>query len=182
MEQIRIVSIPEQIIFYKGKDDNKVEISNGEIVNINTEYSLYQIKTSMKYDGYYDLYYQGMAKELEFTNFYSKAHFVETQGNSVYSDYEDDFKQNIFYGRTNKLSFRLCYEFCKDCYEIGGSINDQRCESCLPEYSYDYWNYFNKTYSSNCVPSNYMNDIENNQIVPCDSAHPFKSYHNKTIK
>ena len=74
------------------------------------------------------------------------------------------FKANIFYGRTNKLSFKLCHDYCSECYELGNSINSQKCESCLPDYSYDYWNYFNKTFKSNCVPENYMNDLENNKI------------------
>ena len=108
----------------------------------------------IKTDVYYELYYQGIIKELEYDDFYNQAHQKEThaQNGNDYNGYKNDFKANIFYGRTNKLSFKLCHDYCSECYELGNSINSQKCESCLPDYSYDYWNYFNKTFKSNCVP------------------------------
>ena len=40
VDQIKIVSTPEQIKFYKGKDQNLIEIENNEIMSINSDYSL----------------------------------------------------------------------------------------------------------------------------------------------
>ena len=44
-DKIKIVSIPEQLKFSIGKDENKVEIENGEIIDVNVEYSLNQINS-----------------------------------------------------------------------------------------------------------------------------------------
>ena len=134
VEQIKIVSIPEQLKFYNGKDESKIEITNDEIIDINIDYSLYQIKNLIKTDVYYDLYYQGKIKELEYDSFYAQSHQHEkyAQDNNNYNGYRNDFKAKEFYGRTNKLSFKLCHDYCSTCYELGDLIDRQNCQSCLP--------------------------------------------------
>ena len=81
-----------------------------------------------------------MVKELEYTAFYENAHKVIThaQDSNNYNGYEEDFLAHEFFGRTNKLSFKLCHDYCNTCYEIGVDINHQNCVSCLEQYTYDY--------------------------------------------
>ena len=182
MNNIKIISIPEEVKMYLENGDEKTEILNDTIIDLSLRYSFSQNKSSLKTYKYYDIYYQYMIKELEFNEFYNKAHKVDThaQNNNNYNNYQNDFKATIFYGRTNKLSFKLCHNFCSKCYEMGVSINDQKCVSCLPEYTYDYWIYFNNTLSSNCVPPNYLNDIENKRIIECTLETNSKFYYNRT--
>ena len=102
-DKIKIVSIPEQIKFSIGKDENKVEIENGEIIDVNVEYSLNQINSLIKTDEYYDLYYQGIIKELEYDDFYSQAHHLETHAENAndFNDYESKFFLILF----NQIAF-----------------------------------------------------------------------------
>ena len=108
VNQIKIVSIPDEIKLYNGKDENKILIANEENININIDYSLYQNKDILKTEIYYELYYQGIIKELNYDEFYQQQHQMETyaEGNNDYDGYENEFEANVFYGRTNKLSFK----------------------------------------------------------------------------
>ena len=73
----------------------------------------------------------------------------------------------VYYGRINRLQFKLCNDFCETCYELGISENNPKCLSCLPKYQYDYWYYFNNTLG-NCVSEVYYYDKENNSLVLCN--------------
>ena len=54
-------------------------------------------------------------------------------------------------GRVNILKFKLCHKFCKECKEYGSNDNDQKCDTCKNEYTYDYLAYVNR-FTGNCVP------------------------------
>mgnify|MGYP002624775866 CR=1 FL=1 len=79
-------------------------------------------------------------------------------------NYESQYNKKTFYGRTNRLRFKLCHRFCGSCSVIGIDDNKQKCLSCLPEYQYDYFNLSR----SNCVPEGYYYDIEINKLIKCD--------------
>ena len=51
---------------------------------------------------------------------------------------------DIYPGRINRVKFKLCHEYCETCYELSTSNNEQKCESCLPKYQYDYLYFLNK--------------------------------------
>ena len=73
-----------------------------------------------------------------------------------------------YFGRTNRLKFKLCHKYCETCNELSTSDNEQKCLSCLPEYQYDYL-YFQKINNNellNCVPENHY--LDGNNIIPCD--------------
>ena len=183
--QMKIVSIPEGIKLYKINEDNtREEIVNGTIIDVDTtknNYVLSQDKDLMKTYELYDIYYQHIITELNYNDFYSNSHhnYDFSQNNNGYNNYQNDFQPHIFYGRTNKLSFKLCHDFCNTCKELGYDIDHQKCETCLPKYTWDYWNYFNRTYSSNCVPFDYMNILEEQKIVKCNTV-DYKFYFNET--
>ena len=73
----------------------------------------------------------------------------------------------LYYGRTNRLKFKLCHEYCDTCYELGINNNEQKCSFCLPMYQYDYWYYYNNT-QGNCVPEGYYNNLETKELVQCN--------------
>ena len=93
-----------------------------------------------------------------------------------------DHPLNPFYfGRINRLQFKLCHEYCETCYELSTSNNEQKCESCLPKYQYDYLYFLNKTKKNPnniCVPEGKYYDTDNQELSKC-SRH-FKYYFNTT--
>ena len=84
-------------------------------------------------------------------------------------------QRKIYFGRTNRLKFKLCHDYCETCYELGTSIVEQKCISCLPEYQYDYLYFSNrvKENQNNCVPEGYYYDTNENKLYKCDSTEKF---------
>ena len=109
--------------------------------------------------------------------------------NYYYIDYQyivkDPKDGEQYYGRTNRLKFKLCHDYCETCYELGTSDNDQKCLSCLSEYQYDYFYFTQKNNNNellNCVPEKYYNN--GNNLAQCDeenTKHYFNLTNNKTI-
>ena len=98
--------------------------------------------------------------------------------NNGYNSFPAEYQQKMYYGRINRLTFRLYHDFCETCKELGYSNDAQKCITCLSEYKYDYYNYFNK-YPENYVPSGYYNDLTNKKLVTCNSENS-KYYYNIT--
>ena len=176
VEEIKLVSIPEEIIFYKSEND--IPLSNDE--RISTDHVLKQNKDKIKYDKNYFLDYQFIAKGFEtYNELYNHAHKKNyTYNTGKTCNFQESYSQKIYYGRTNRLSFRLCHEYCETCEEIGNSIDNQKCLTCLPQYKYDYYNHLN-IFPSNCVPEGYFNDLTNNKLVECSPSNS-KFYFNET--
>ena len=175
IEKVKLIEIPDEIKFYR--IGNNTALISGE--EINSDNILKQNKDLIKYDRNYTLDFQFMALGLKtYEDVYKQAHEKNKMSNNGYNNFPDNYNQTIYYGRVNKLTFRLCHDFCETCKEIGYSNNDQKCITCLPEYKYDYYNYFN-IYSENCVPSGYYNDLTNKKIEACSSTNS-KYYYNIT--
>ena len=166
-EKINLVSILEQIIFYN-KENKNTKLTNNETLNIN--YIFKQNKNIIKTYEYYNLSYQFIIQEANYEKFNSFAYeIIDIPSTLPYS--EDDqinfFISNKFFGRTNILQFKLCHKFCETCSEIGININDQKCESCLPDYQYDY----QEISFPNCVPEGHYKNSEN-KIVSFLEGYP----------
>ena len=84
----------------------------------------------------------------------------------------------MYYGRINRLKFKLFHEFCETLYELGISDGEQKCLSCLPDYRYDYF-YYSYEPNKNCVPEGYYYDKEENVSIKCNSTNS-KFYLNTT--
>ena len=151
IRKIKLVSIPKEIIIYN-KNDHSQAILNGTIID-EGNYVLYQNKEVIKTNKLYELEYQYLVEE-SFEN------------------------RQILYGRVNKLSMKLCHEFCDSCYQLGISENEQYCLSCLEQYAYNYFSYFN-IFKSICVPEGYYYDKEVEQLIKCDTVQ-YKYYYNIT--
>ena len=179
---IRLVSIPQEIIILESEEQTRNEIENGNeedssqytqlgndsFLNREHYHVLKQNKNLTKTSKYYFIDYQYMVEENE-----------ERRRRRLVGDLEP-IPPKIYYGRINRLQFKLCNDYCETCYELGISENNQKCSTCLPKYQYDYWYYFNNTLE-NCVPEEYYYDIENNSLVLCNSVES-KFYYNKTNK
>ena len=125
----------------------------------------------------YILDYQYMAKDkASYNDMYNQAHDKDNgDGHNPDGSY---YSQKIYYGRVNRLTFRLCHDYCETCKELVNLINNQKCVTCLPQYRYDYFNFFN-LYPENCVPEGYFNDLTNKKLVECTGSNS-KFYFNKT--
>ena len=163
VDRIKLTSIPEEILFYNGYDNTL--ISNNSIIDSN--YILKQNTDKVKENKYYYLDYQFIAREPDFDTYF--------KGNNVYktsfigtteTEFQNYYIQKYFFGRTNTLKFKLCYEYCKTCINLGVSSNEQKCQSCLDEYSY---NYIGNSYLV-CTPENYYYDFENKLLKPCSEG------------
>ena len=89
-------------------------------------------------------------------------------GDNCNGFFKDQYVQKTFYGRKNRLYFKLCHDYCGSCIEYGITENEQKCLTCSEEYSFDYWFYLKK-YIANCVPDGYFYDNETSTLVQCDS-------------
>ena len=97
-----------------------------------------------------------MVKEPDFDTFksFSINTYDKTKDN-VNPYYKDVYSPKTFYGRTNRLYFKLCHDYCETCNQFGLSIHYQKCYSCLKEYTYDYLTIIHH-FTENCVPYDYF--------------------------
>ena len=137
-EKIRLISIPDEIIFYNVNDVN-TKLSNGDILN--KEYILKQNESLVKTNKYYYLEFQFIVQEPDYNTFNSKAKYIIDYPSSSSDEYVDQstyYEYKTFYGKKISIKFKLCHEFCSICKKIGTSIHDQKCETCLEDYQYFY--------------------------------------------
>ena len=159
VDQIKLISIPEELIFLN-KTDNSPIINND---NINVNHILIQNDSIIKNNSYYYLDYQFMVKEPDYKTLYS-SYLNCSVGDSI--NLSAYYVPKILYGRTNTLKFKLCHKYCKTCRKIGISDNNQKCLSCLDEYSY--FSFYNP--SSECIPHGYYYDEKSKELVECISG------------
>ena len=150
-KSIKLISIPTELSFYNIKDDQKIKINNEEILDYSHEIVLN--KNIQKLNKIYYFEYQHMAIEPELNKFdqYTKSIKILTsiEGNNAN---EEEFSQNnIYFGKTCKAKFKLCYDLCETCESLGISFDDQKCLTCINNYNY---------YKGNCYPEGYEIETE----------------------
>ena len=180
-EKIKLIFIPKELIISKQQQNIFISLENNSYIYQNDKIILNQSFSSIKTSRYYYIDYQYIVKEKEISN--GMVHEVEKEDEEIkvnrwLSSSQNENEQKTYYGRINRLQFKLCHEYCQTCREIGISYNDQKCLSCLPNYQYDYWYYYNNTFKK-CVPEGYYNDLETNTLYSCDEKE-YKYYKNKT--
>ena len=176
IEKIKLVSICDELLLYQGKlNIDKEEYALSANDSFDANYALIQnINITKEEDKLYILEYQYMVKEPNYTTFYSKSNSeISSPENYDASQY---YQPKIFYGRTNLLQFKLCHQYCITCKEYGLSNNNQKCLDCKEQYSYDYLAFIGN-FSGNCVPYGQMYDIENQELIFCNST-IYKYYFN----
>jgi len=158
VEKIILVSIPEQISFYNSVDGN-IKLINGS--ELNKEYIFKQNNDIIKTDELYALAYQFIVEEPE-----SYTDYIIAEINEPSDDSSETLQRTTFYGKTNTVKFKLCHDYCASCNEYGISNDDQKCMSCLENYTYDYYN----EYPSNCVPEGYFNNKREGKLEKCNET------------
>ena len=174
-DKIILSSIPNEILFYNKTNEN-IKLENEDFLDIN--YILKQNEQIIKYDKYYSLDYQFIIQEPNYETFNDNSKNIIDYpdiNSDSYIDQENFFNQKIFYGRTNTITFKLCYNFCETCNKYGISNDTQHRLSCLPDYRYDYF----KNNTSNCVPEGYFYDMEEKKLYECNNTNS-KYYFNLT--
>ena len=161
-DQIKLVSIPEEIIFYD-KNDIFLQLTNGSVLY--TDYILKQNKIMVKTNKNYSIDFQLIIREPDYDTFNKNPKDIIncSSSDSAFEDQKNYFRQKVFYGRTNTLKFKLCHPYCATCTLIGKTINDQKCKSCLNEYQYDYPDIT----LPNCVPQGYFKESQDD-IKECN--------------
>ena len=180
VEKINLVSIPPELLFYNvtGGVQDANPLPNDTFFDSN--HKLYQnFHLNKTFRDYY-IDYQYIVKEPSYSTFYPSDTVDYPSNFDASTDFEASRK--TLYGRTNRIKFKLCYQYCNHCLEFGKTIVDQKCLSCLEDYSYDYWTYLGKYYG-NCVAINQYYDRNNNQIINCDNTFKYLKDHetNKRI-
>ena len=169
INKINLLYFPKEIWFFNGTGNTK---ENNILLNnsfFDENHTLYQNKELTKNNSLYFLEYQFIVKEPEFNNdtFYD----IKIDDGSSYN-FEEEFEPRIFYGRTNKLFFKLCHKYCLTCNEYGLSDTepkDQKCLSCSENYTFDYWSYL-KNGEFYCIPEGYYYVKEDKIIKECNTT------------
>ena len=156
--EIKLVSIPNEILFYNKNGASENLISNGGYLK--EEYTFKQNQNIEKTDGYYYLDYQPILEEPSYSNYNDGTITSILDSNT---DYQNNYQQKRYYGRTITVKFKLCHQYCEKCKKYGLSNNNQLCLSCLQDYRY----FNDKEFNSNCVPNGYFYDDSSNTLSQC---------------
>ena len=162
-DQIKLTLIPNEILFYNNENEL---LANDSILYNN--YNFIQNINIDKNDKFYSFDYQNIIQEADYDTFDSSAITtisISSSSSSISESQKNYYTQNYFFGRTNTIKFKLCYEYCATCKKIGIKISDQKCETCLDTYNYYYYND-----STNCVEEGYFIDKDINQKIKCNKT------------
>ena len=180
VQKINLVSIPDELIFYNVtngvQDENK--LPNDTFFDAN--HKLYQNRAINKTFKYYYLDYQYIVKDPVYSTFYDTTNKEVLNYKDDDNNFESIYVRKTYYGRTNRLKFKLCHNYCGTCYEFGINEHKQECLTCLTPYQYDYWYYLQK-YIANCVPEGKYYDLNISKLVDCDSG-KYKYFYPETNK
>ena len=177
LNKAQLVSIPDEIKIYQ----DSTQLINGSILN-EKPVSFQNTNLNKTYQNY-SLYFRLYVQEPDYTTFTSMAtqHIrTDNNGNDIEENFASFYNDRIrtFEGRSVRLYFKLCHDYCETCNILGTSLDFQYCLTCLPEYRYDYWNYFG-VYPINCVPKDHYNDLETGKLMECTYENS-KFYYNTT--
>ena len=149
-DNIKLVLIPEEILFFNKSNEN-IKLNNDNILNKN--YLLKQNEEIVKTDKYYYLDYQIIIQEPDYDIFNEKSkNIINFSYDNNNEDQKNYFIQKHFYGRINRIKFKLCHNSCSNCRKFGKSNDNQQCLSCLNNSKYD-------ESSQNCFPEEYSHNV-----------------------
>ena len=174
--RIKLVSIPDELIIIQMDNGNTEgnQLQNNSELNRDNTYIIKQNIDLNKTSKYYYIDYQYIVKENE--DDYPQ---VKPGGPRIL----DSEESKLYYGRINRLQFKLCHEYCETCLQIGITNREQKCTSCLPEYQYNYFTFINNNNFEeneiNCVPEEYFFVQDSNELQLCDETNS-KFYINTT--
>ena len=137
-------------------------MQNNSYLNEGIIYRIKQNKNLVKTSQYYYIDYQYIVKENE-----ESADVKEFQTKRRLASEESKY----YYGRINRLKFKLCHKYCEKCYELSVLDEAQKCTSCLPENQYNYLTFTNdndyQENEINCVPEGFYFVRDRNVLASC---------------
>ena len=167
-KEIKLVSIPDDLIFYNNKSYNKslqgqnetnklTKLNNGNILFY--EHELYLNESNIK--NYYTiLQYQLIAHESYIENNYNELNYFNAEGEDDNFDFENNRK--IFYGKLSEVKLQL-YENCDQKYYINKENNKKVClnneKNCPAKYP------FLNIETNECKQDFTYEDIINSNII-----------------
>jgi len=187
LTKIILLSFPEEILLYlyNFKNQEEIQLENqGKKQYIGSKCFLAKFLGKNENCQDYDLIIRENKNLIKTFQYY----YIDYQNILI----EDNFpevnqeEQNFqpYFGRINRLKFKLCHKYCEKCYELSASDKEQKCLSCLPEYQYDYLNYINRVEKNpnGCVPEGYYYDEDKNELSLCNSTNYFFFFNTENNK
>ena len=153
IQQIKIISIPNEINLYKIENDNtKTQIQ------INDEYSpdmkliISPKNDVIKTDSTYYIEYQYQYSEPDYDTFNQYPDIISDYPENITVDQKTEFNNDRqIYEKIFKIEFKLCNDYCKTCKLIGKSNKQTKCVECQDDLKY----YLDDNSNSNtCFPKN----------------------------
>ena len=139
-KQIKLITIPQELNFYNIENGTKIKVNEGEILKYN--YEINQNNNIKFGNKTYYFEFQHIAKEPDKNNYGKYSIDVITENSIGYQNIvELEFESQVFYGKINKIEFKLCYELCDTCEYLGIKSDEQKCLTCIENYT---------NYNGNC--------------------------------
>ena len=132
---IIITDLPEETsnILVQRNNDKKTTLKKGDILSLNEEIIItYEGTISNIPKGNYIVSFTPYLNEADSDEHYECSFDEENMGQEVPTTWRPD----EYYGRTFNFEFTIgkCFSNCMTCTFIGTNIQDQKCDTCLPEY------------------------------------------------
>ena len=127
-DNIKLVLIPNEILFFNSINEN-LKLNNNDILNKN--YLLKQNEEIIKNDEYYYLDYQVIIQEPDYDTFNNQSKNIINYSIEENKDQKNYFEPKQFYGRTNRIKFKLCHNSCTRCTKF--VINEENLNKCYSE-------------------------------------------------
>ena len=136
LKEIKLISFPNEIMFYNiGTNGEISQLNQKEILKINHKIEQ-KLMITKNLDNIYYIEYQYIIKEPSYNKFNEFPVIIKDYPENSTQTQEEEFLQNVFYSRINKLKFRLCNEHCKTCVYLGTQRNN-KCLTCIDSSEID---------------------------------------------
>ena len=148
-KQIKLITIPDELLFYNIEDGVETQVNEGGILK--HDYKISQSNNVKMRNKTYYFEFQFIAQEPEINKFNEYTISIITENKIGYENnwVQENFERQTFYGKKIKIEFKLCYELCDTCQYLGISFDDQKCLTCIENYT---------NYNGNCYPDGYITE------------------------
>ena len=152
-QQIKIISIPNEINLYKIENDNsKTQIQINDEYSPDMKLMISPKNDVIRTDATYYIEYQYQYSEPDYDTFNQYSDIRLDYPEDITVDQKTEFNNDRqIYEKIFKIEFKLCNDYCKTCKSIGKSNKQTKCEECQDDLKY----YLDDSSNSNtCFPKN----------------------------
>ena len=183
MQNIKIISIPQEINLYKIEDDNKkTKIKIGDEYTPNIKLMISPKNDVIRNYTIYFVEYQYQYSDPDYDTFNEYPNIIYDYPKNPTVNQKEEFNNDrkTYFGRSLKINFKLCNEKCKTCKTIGKSDTVTKCEECkdnLKYYKDSITNEYNCFSSEKDCPINFP-FLKKNNNYKCESSCDFEDFVN----